>query len=427
MTEPLQTLAEAITEASGIELAGERLGSLRTAIDRVAPGMTAAGVLRALQDPAGGAALRVALSEAVAVHETFFFRHRDDLEAIRWRDLLDNAHAAGTGRIRVWVAGCSTGEEAYTLMLLATRELASVDPPVEVLATDLSSAALARAERGEYGERSMRLVDDDLRALHFVRHGRVHHVRESLRRHVTFRAHNLVTEPPPPGPFDLILCRNVLIYFRPATVSRVLASLESALAPGGTLLLGAADRLCRPRSTTVGSAKPRPARPEPVPSTWRTRRPAPEPRASTADLLAKALGDADAGRLDDAIEQTDALLRVDPLDADAQFVRGIAELQRGNAGAAIDSFRRALYVDPGFALAAFKLGRAYDATDDHGAARRAYRQALQTLAPGHERQCRLAPDIDLADIAAACSARLTATEIQRSPEVSKGGAPRSSR
>jgi chemotaxis protein methyltransferase CheR len=133
-----------------------------------------------------------------------------------------------------------------------------------------------------------------------------------------------------------------------------------------------------------------------------------EPRPPTADLLTKALGDADAGRLDEAIQSTDALLRTDPLDADAQFVRGVAELQRGNATAAIDSLRRALYVDPGFALAAFKLGRAYDAIDDPRAAKRAYRQALQTLAPGHERQRRLAPDIDLADIAAACSARLTA-------------------
>jgi chemotaxis protein methyltransferase CheR len=124
--------------------------------------------------------------------------------------------------------------------------------------------------------------------------------------------------------------------------------------------------------------------------------------------MASALAAANAGRLGDAIAATERLLAADPLDADAHFVGGIAHLGSGDARAAATSLRRALYVDPSFALAAFQLGRAYDALDDEPAARRAYLQALQALAPGHERQQRLAADIDLADVAAACGARLAA-------------------
>jgi chemotaxis protein methyltransferase CheR len=129
--------------------------------------------------------------------------------------------------------------------------------------------------------------------------------------------------------------------------------------------------------------------------------------------LQDAVAAADAGRLDEAVAATREILAADPLNADAHFIRGVIELGRGNAAAAADSLRRALYVDQGFALAAFKLGRAHDALGDELAALRAYRQALETLAPGHERQERLATHIDLADVAAACSARVASLQAAR--------------
>jgi len=438
MSDALEQLADLVRDRSGIALHGRhRIHSLAAALEKLEPGLDARGALRRARHPVGGRAFVAALLEAVAVHETFFFRQREDLDALDWRALLARAQAAGAPRVRTWVAGCSTGEEAYTLALLASEALGE-PVPLELLATDLSRAALARAERGRYGARSMRHVEPALRARHFEQAGREWVVGEPLRRLVRFAQHNLVTDPPPEPRFELILCRNVLIYFEPATVERVMRSLERALAPGGELLLGAADRLCRLPDAPRGPARPaRAARAwrlrggragraghertpgaEPASRRWRAARDEAAADAGAAAgaadrdaspaALAAALAAADAGRLSEAIAATERVLAADPLDADAHFIRGVAQLGGGDGPAAVASLRRALYVDPSFALAAFQLGRACELAGDAPAARRAYEQALRTLSPDHERQQRLAATVDLADVAAACGARLAA-------------------
>jgi chemotaxis protein methyltransferase CheR len=413
MSERLEQLADLVRERSGIVLHGpHRINSLSAALAKLDPPVDAAGALRAARNSTTGEAFVASLLEAVAVHETFFFRQREDLDAIDWHTLLANARADGSERVRVWIAGCSTGEEAWTLAILASEALGA-SPPLTLLATDLSAAALSRAERSAYGGRSVRHVEAPLRERYFSRDGAQLRVEEQLRRLVVFRRHNLVTDATPAGPFDLVLCRNVLIYFDPPTVERVVGRLEGALAPGGMLLLGAADRLCRLPSARISRApaRQRVAAPPAAATTatatrrWRAPRRADEPVA-VEGAMAAALAAADAGRLEDAIAATERVLAADPLDADAHFVRGTAHLGSGDAATAAGSLRRALYVDPGFALAAFQLGRAYDALGDVSGARRAYEQALRTLAPGHDRQQRLVADIDLADVAAACGARL---------------------
>jgi chemotaxis methyl-accepting protein methylase len=412
MTEQLEQLADLVRERSGIALHGEqRIDALAAALGKLAPGMDAAGALRAASDPDDGPRFVTALLEAVAVHETFFFRQRQDLDAIDWRQLLANAQIAGSPRIRIWVAACSTGEEAYTLAILAAEEFGG-DPPVAILATDLSRAALARAQAGRYAGRSVRHVEHAQRERWFEREGRDFAPVASLRRHVTFRQHNLVTDAPPSQGFDLIVCRNVLIYFDPSTVERVLDTLDRALAPSGALLLGAADRLCRPPSRRPSARAPARARPAPARAGWRAARPAPRRPAAAAapaeGTIAQALAAADGGRLDEAAAIVDRILAADPLDADAHFIRGIAELGRGEAAAAVTALRRALYLDPEFGFAAFKLARAYDQLGDAPAARRAYLQALRALSSEQDAQRRLAVDVDLADIAAACGARIAA-------------------
>jgi chemotaxis protein methyltransferase CheR len=124
------------------------------------------------------------------------------------------------------------------------------------------------------------------------------------------------------------------------------------------------------------------------------------------ELLQQALAAADEGRGADAAAAVARLLREQPLNADAWFVRGLVELESGDAGGAVHSFRRALYVDPGFGLAAFKLGRAYDATREPDAARRAYEQALRTLGTNEGRHEHILAQVDHGDVAAACRTRL---------------------
>ena len=194
MSDALEQLADLVRDRSGIVLHGRhRIHSLAAALEKLEPGLDAAAALRRARHPVAGRAFTAALLEAVAVHETFFFRQRDDLDAIDWHALLAAACADGSAAVRAWVAGCSTGEEAYTLALLATQALGE-PAPLDLLATDLSAAALRRAERAHYGPRAVRHVEAALRERHFERSGRELAVAEPLRRLVRLRQHNLVTD-----------------------------------------------------------------------------------------------------------------------------------------------------------------------------------------------------------------------------------------
>jgi tetratricopeptide (TPR) repeat protein len=122
--------------------------------------------------------------------------------------------------------------------------------------------------------------------------------------------------------------------------------------------------------------------------------------------LAAALAAANEGNLDATVEATKLILRDDPLNADAYFLRGLAELGLADADAAVSSLRRALYVDPSFGLAAFELGRAHEDRGDRTAAARAYEQALRTLEADDSRHAAILGQVDVGDVASACALRL---------------------
>jgi chemotaxis methyl-accepting protein methylase len=427
MSAALAEVARMIQREIGIELKPAQLASLEAAIGRVDRGLTAKDLLA----QAVSAETIERLIDEITIRETFFFRHRSELDAIDWHSTLDAARARGSDVVRVWVAGCASGEEAYTVAILACEAFACASPPVRLLATDIAPTALEQAVGGRYGKRAMRTLPETIRQRYFTTGGEIVSVGQRLRALVEFRRHNLVRDPVPPRgeqPFDVILCRNVLIYFDRPTVERVLKALEGALTPAGMLVLGAADRLSgqgqvtpRTRYGEVGRRAPRaraphpgaPARPfrqnaattgieAPTPSGDRSGE-APQP---TRPRLADALQAADRGDLDLTVQAAQDVLAEDPLDSEAHYIRGVAELARDDAHAALDPLRRALYIDPNLSFAAFKLACAHDTLDEAEPARRAYERTLRTLDHSAARQASQARRLDLLDITAACHARL---------------------
>ena len=401
-------LAALIRDDTGIELAPAQEAALQAAVRRVAPGLAPEAFLRVAASPASRAALMGRLIDEVTVQETTFVRDREQFDRIPWRELAISALNCGRRVVRVWSAGCATGEEPYTLALLAAEHFAPAQPPVDVLGTDISEAALAAAGAGRYRQRAVRGLGPVLLGRYLDRQADgTYLIGGRLRALVRFRRHNLARDPfPPPGeaPFDLVVCRNVLIYFAAPLAAQVIGSFERSLFPGGCLLLGAADALQR----AVQPSPPAPQREAAArtgsPARHRGQRR--DPPASRDEQLAAALAAADHGDPGRAASLAGVVLSADPLDADAHFIRGLVALEAGEPGRAATALRRALYADPSFALAAFTLGRAYDELGDAPAARRAYRQALGLLDPEDHRHELLLQQVDIGDIAAACRARL---------------------
>jgi chemotaxis protein methyltransferase CheR len=438
-------LAALVQSRTGMTVSRAKETALRLAVGRAAPGLDMDAFLHAIEDPVLGPGLVDRLIDEVTVHETSFARDMSQLSAIDWRGLQQAARAAGSGVIRVWCAGCASGEEAYTLALLASEALAPGRPGVDVIGTDVSLAMIAAAEAGHYRQRAVRELGPERRGryLEELPDG-TYYVGASLRSLVRFARHNLVTDPYPPrgeSAFDLIVCRNVLIYFTSTLARRVVETFRRSVRPGGMVLLGAADVLqLTPAHGSAAGRRHEPARTGPFPArqppgagvrpqAGATAGARPEgvavtaatgaafsaggaPSRDSASLEAAAdrrlltLTAAGAGDRDGALEHAASLAEAHPLDADAHFLYGLVALEAGEPGRARDALRRALCADPEFCLAAFTLGRAYDALGDRPAARRAYGQALRTLDPGDRKHESLLQQIDLADIAAACQARL---------------------
>ncbi len=187
-----------------------------------------------------GAAERDSLVEALRVGETRFFRHRPQVDAVL-EVVIPAWRARRTKNPRVWSAGCATGEEPYTLALVLARALAPAIFAPTIYATDVSAEAIVVAQRATYCEAALDHVPEAFRD-GLVVDGASVRVRRDIARLVTFEQKNLA-DPGQPRGFDLVWCRNVLIYFGPTARRRVLEELVESLAPGGFLFLGYSETL----------------------------------------------------------------------------------------------------------------------------------------------------------------------------------------
>ena len=241
----LRRFATAVERQLGIRVA-DRAVAMTELLARRADRYATVGAYIACLEAADREELRALVGE-VSVGETYFFRHAEQCEA--YADLLPALHAR-RGHVRVLSAGCSTGEEPYTLAMLARERLA--DPQaVSIQAFDFNPAALVRAVEGRYSRWSLRATSKAREQRWFTGVGREVELVPEIRRAVTFAEGNLLTGGPwTTEQYDVIFCRNVIMYFSEDGAAAAVRRLSDALAPGGYLFLGHAETL-RDRASTL--------------------------------------------------------------------------------------------------------------------------------------------------------------------------------
>ena len=209
--------------------------------------VTAHSYLSALRSSAEEAGELDALARELTVGETYFFRHADQFKALSEVALRERlATRAATRSLRLLSAGCSSGEEAFSLAILLRERGIEPDFRVTIQGVDLNTDALSKAQRGLYSPWSLRETPAPVVERWFSQEGRDFRLARSIRDAVRFDQHNLILPAPallPQAGFDVIFCRNVLMYFTPEHAAAIATQLARALAPGGYLFLGHAETL----------------------------------------------------------------------------------------------------------------------------------------------------------------------------------------
>ncbi len=381
----------------------------------------------------------------LTIGETYFFRNAAQFTALREIILPDLVQQRSTVRyLRLWSAGCATGEEPYSLAIVL-REYLPADPPwqISILATDINRRFLARAHEACYGNWSFRETPPEVRERYFVPERGQWRLRTEIRADVTFAQLNLA-EPVYPSPqlgitaFDVIFCRNVMIYFDEATTRQVIQRLYDSLTPGGWLVVGHAEpnvELYRQFEThnapgTILYRKPltaSPFTPAPVPgSTALTTRtiettttstargsttlpatpaiaraaapavatpatspaaaypnaplPSAEPLPTSPDeRLRAAHTAADHGDWNTAEDILRTLLKEYPLFAPAYYLQAQIAEHQGHLEAALADYRRSVYLDPQFVMGLIGMANASARLNQPDTARRSLQRALNLL------------------------------------------------
>jgi chemotaxis protein methyltransferase CheR len=189
------------------------------------------------------------LLDALTINVTKFFRNPETFAAID-RELVPALYARVEPQLRIWSAGCASGEEPYSLAMLMHRYAIAQGKRfdrVEVLGTDLDRASLTAADRASYLEPTLADTPAEIRQMYFSMQP-PYRIHSEVRARVHFRRHDLLREPFP-EPQHLIVCRNVIIYFDRATQEELFERFAAALLPGGFLVLGRVETLFGPART----------------------------------------------------------------------------------------------------------------------------------------------------------------------------------
>jgi chemotaxis protein methyltransferase CheR len=377
----------------------------------------------------------------LTIGESYFFRDSGQFSLLRQQvipELIERNSAARS--LRIWSAGCSTGEEPYSLAILVHELLPTRGHwNIVIIGTDVNKRALAAAQRGIYRQHSLRTLDPGLRNRYFHQHRDDWELDSRFRSMVSFHHINLLKDPFPDSTvqladIDLILCRNVFIYFDRAAVTRVVSKFTKTLQVGGYLITGHAElhdqkpgelsvktfpesiiyrrekarsgasqtiplesRAAHVPSMTPPSVRPLEGSPS-KPVTFHQPQSAASPRAkisctvphtaansandqatSVEDLYSQASGYADVGHYEDAIRSCQLALTRDALaEKPYHLLAQIAEMQ-GNITGAKEFLKKMLYIAPTSVVAHLDLGALYAREQDLSRAWKMYINAIELL------------------------------------------------
>lgn len=242
----IERLVEHVTRKIGLRFSESRRGQIASSIDRVMA-KHQIGTCDLIQRLTWDQELIRNVIAAVTVGETSFFRGAEQFALIREEIIPElQARRSSASAIRICSVGCSTGEEPYSIAMLC--EEAGIADKVQITAVDVSREALERAKQGEYDAWSLRNMAPAMRQCYFTVAGRRFRLKNAIARQVEFGLLDIAAEelPEPCCPaadFDLVLCRNVLVYYEPAIIKRLAGRLFQSLSKGGWLITAPADPL----------------------------------------------------------------------------------------------------------------------------------------------------------------------------------------
>lgn len=249
--EDIQAVGTLVKRLCGIVI-GESKGYLvETRLGRLAEELAGGSYIELCRIAARDLAVQSRFIDAITTNETLFFRDDSPFDVLRHRviPMIADRNAGGPEerRIRIWCAACSTGQEPYSLSIILHELLPDIEQwDIRILATDISEQALRHAQAGMYSQLEVdRGMPEPLLRKYFVPEGHEYHIVERIRSLVSFQRLNLLLPFPRLGPFDIVLCRNVAIYFESDVQRDLFVRLSATLAKDGYLFVGASESLSR--------------------------------------------------------------------------------------------------------------------------------------------------------------------------------------
>ncbi|MBV1832817.1 protein-glutamate O-methyltransferase CheR [Komagataeibacter pomaceti] len=425
----LRRVISVITARTGLHYYTDKPALLEKIIDARMKALGCRGYvdyLARLDDATLGEAEWRELESAVTIGETFFFRYAEQFRALETTILPELlTRLRGVRVLRIWSVGCSNGAEPYSVAIVLRQLLkqrGELGWTIEILGTDISTRALEQARGGEFGWWALRDLTERQRAEWFVPvvEGRTWRLKDCYRQMVRFRHANIMDLPRgrgPAGPFDLILCRNVLIYFDPLQVTRLVQAMAERIAGDGWMLVGHSEPIgpfesvmqpvrlpgtmaFRAKGSTAVAPVALPARQKAesfrygaprLPSRRPVALPA-LPEAATADpgreagILRTIRQLADGGATRRAVTVCHEYLRRSPMAVGVYFMLGVLLLALGEHEGAVEGFRRVIYLRRGHVMARCYLAHLLERTgaaDDARRLRAQARELARSLAAGH--------------------------------------------